>query len=201
MNTEQNNNMLKNQRKVVQAAKRLILKIKNEPACVNDRQTLGRVALDCFYAMSVTEPRSLAERQGEKELLDIGRSLISLLTPREIMELFPMRKIYTEQGCQTLDYFSAIQDLSRINIDAPIGDEVDYLQWDYLLAALLDDDFPSDGMVDDAYHETDDTATVKQRSSKSRDESQGVTFFNLDTFWTAPLGNKEAWYTGQAVAF
>lgn len=57
---------------------------------------------------------------------------ISLITPRELMRVFPIEKIYDGEKWSTKDYFSTIEALVQYNLDEPIGEEAYSFIGDYM---------------------------------------------------------------------
>lgn len=69
-----------------------------------------------------------------KLISDIG-NMISQLTPREFLNMFPVEKEYDGQKYQTKDYFFTMDAINQMEIDNPIGEQVhkflfDYTNWD-----------------------------------------------------------------------
>lgn len=69
-----------------------------------------------------------------KTMLDLifySKGLLSQLTPRELIRIFPVTKSYDgdRYGCK--DYFFTIEALKEIGMDTAIGDEIDNLFFDY----------------------------------------------------------------------
>lgn len=56
---------------------------------------------------------------------------IGKLTPRKLMRLFPVEKVYDgdKQGCK--DYFSTMEHIEKFGLDKKIDDAMDFL-WDYV---------------------------------------------------------------------
>lgn len=58
--------------------------------------------------------------------------LLALLTPREFMQMFPIEKEYDGNKYQTKDYFSTMEEINKLDIDQPIGEEkIMSFLWDY----------------------------------------------------------------------
>lgn len=57
--------------------------------------------------------------------------LISRITPRELLEIFPVDKIYDGKRLQLKDYYSTMNALENHGFDKPMGKAVDKLLWDY----------------------------------------------------------------------
>lgn len=59
-------------------------------------------------------------------------SFISLITPRELMQLFPIEKIYDGERWGTKDYFSTIEALVQYNLNELIREEAYTFIGDYM---------------------------------------------------------------------
>lgn len=57
--------------------------------------------------------------------------LMSILTPTEFVNLFPIEKIYNGQKYGVKDYFYTISYLKTLDPNEPIGKEILYLLWNY----------------------------------------------------------------------
>ena len=69
-------------------------------------------------------------------LFELVNASISLLTPRELMQIFPPTKIYDGHKWQTKDYYSTIEAVSKWGIDKPIGTNVLNFLWDYVCRTM-----------------------------------------------------------------
>lgn len=65
------------------------------------------------------------------KFLDAIVSLIGLLKPIELMQLFPIEKYYDGAAIQTKDYYYTMDVINKLDPDKPIGNEVLSLLWDY----------------------------------------------------------------------
>lgn len=66
------------------------------------------------------------------------KSYISILTPRQFMQVFPVGKTYDGEQWQSKDYFSTMEAVEAHGLDIPIGDKVDEFLWDYWNPVILD---------------------------------------------------------------
>lgn len=64
-------------------------------------------------------------------LFEAIKGFISLLTPAELLTIFPITKTYDEKRWGCKDYFYTIDALNNIGMDELIGDKVDDLLWSY----------------------------------------------------------------------
>lgn len=56
---------------------------------------------------------------------------IGLLTPRQLIEVFPIYKRYDGDKHQMKDYFYTMEEINKIGLDNPIGNRAFELLWDY----------------------------------------------------------------------
>ena len=176
--------MLNNNRQYLQA-KKLLKMVEQIPAYTNDREVLRHTILQCVESLNDVrhlEPKSPSDIRSESTLFDLVENLIAMLTPRELMELFPFEKVYDGQKCLAKDYFSTVPDLSRLDLDTPIGDEVDYLQWGFLNAAYCIRNAKQKGTAGDVCLKANDRDSVRDRPAEKSDEFS-------DEWWKVPMGN------------
>ena len=64
-------------------------------------------------------------------LMSFVKSLIATLTPRELAQLFPVRKVYDGKKWQVKDYFSTMEVLNQHGLDTPINEAVEEILWEY----------------------------------------------------------------------
>ena len=57
--------------------------------------------------------------------------LMSLLTPREFTQMFPIKKTYSGEKYQVRDYFSTMEAVKKIGMDNVIGDQIFDFLMDY----------------------------------------------------------------------
>lgn len=78
------------------------------------------------------EPRTLEQVQSDFSLLEVVKTLMGQLTPRELMSMFPIAKEYDGEKWGCKDYFFTVEKLKDFDMDSPLGDEglEDFL-WSY----------------------------------------------------------------------
>ena len=80
-----------------------------------------------------TDKTDVASAQRHFAFIEYIQILMSQLTPREFMQLFPIEKKYDGKKYECKDYFSTIDYIRKLDIDKPIGDKralFDFL-WEY----------------------------------------------------------------------
>lgn len=58
--------------------------------------------------------------------------LLSLLTPDDFIEVFPVKKQYDDHKCGIKDYFYVLKHVATLKSGVPIGNEIHYLLRNYL---------------------------------------------------------------------
>jgi hypothetical protein len=77
-----------------------------------------------------TKPATYEELMNRFQLSELIMSLITLVTPRRLVAIFPIEKDYNGQQFGVKDYFSTIEAINEHGWDEPICDPLDFL-WDY----------------------------------------------------------------------
>lgn len=78
-----------------------------------------------------------ADPNARLELFEHVNAMIALLTPQELMRIFPVDKKYDGEKWQCKDYFSTMEAMREHGLDKPIGDGVYNFLWDYMNRALI----------------------------------------------------------------
>lgn len=68
----------------------------------------------------------------EFSLISFIDDLISLLTPREFQNIFPIEKVYYDENDGLKDYFYTLKYIKNFGMDKVIGDEIDDFLWEYM---------------------------------------------------------------------
>lgn len=78
------------------------------------------------------EPRTLKQVQSDFYLLEVVKTLMGQLTPRELMSMFPIAKKYDGEKWDCKDYFFTVEKLKDFDMDTPLGDEgLENFLWSY----------------------------------------------------------------------
>lgn len=70
-------------------------------------------------------------RPASKELISRVVELVGQLTPRELLQIFPVEKVYNGERWETKDYFFTMDVLRKHGLDKPLGADVCDVLWDY----------------------------------------------------------------------
>lgn len=69
--------------------------------------------------------------ESDFEFVDIIKSLMAMLTPKEFMQLYPIAKEYNGHKYGVKDYFYTRNYIKTLDQDKPIGDEILNFIWEY----------------------------------------------------------------------
>ena len=96
--------------------KHVYLSVKGLPIMWNhrDESTLREEGVQAYFSLAVST-----------------KNLIAELTPWTLTQIFPVAKTYDGHKWECKDYFYTLDELNKIGMDNPIGDQVDGLLWDY----------------------------------------------------------------------
>ena len=68
---------------------------------------------------------------------EVVNGFMKLMTPRELMQVFPIEKSYDGKKSGMKDYFSTMEALKDFDIDSPISENIDDLLWYYWNPTLI----------------------------------------------------------------
>lgn len=85
------------------------------------------------YILTMKEPEKVTYETAmyKFEMIHVVTMLISMVTPAQLMQIFPVKKEFDGEKWGTKDYFFTMQAIHELGIDTPIGDKVQELLWDY----------------------------------------------------------------------
>lgn len=98
----------------------------------------------CFLGtkcvISYQEPRDMTRLLAESLLgrFFILEEQLSLLTPKEFMQLFPITKVYDGRKLNLVDYFTVKEKVDKLNQDEPIKNQLTGA-WELITSYLNDD--------------------------------------------------------------
>ncbi|MDR3602076.1 MAG: hypothetical protein P4L49_16580 [Desulfosporosinus sp.] len=78
-----------------------------------------------------TNRKTIETPKDRFDKLELIKSLMTYLTPRQFMTAFPITKEYDGERYQIKDYYSTMEMMSTFNMDVPIGEQIDDFLWDY----------------------------------------------------------------------
>jgi len=90
--------------------------------------------LDLLYRLLYGEMKTIPTEQIQElfQMMEAVEELIKLLTPNELMRIFPITKRYDGERYQCKDYFTTMEVLKEHGLDAHIGEEVNCILWGYM---------------------------------------------------------------------
>jgi len=100
-----------------------------------DRKTLKQIVYAGVKHV-ITSPEEDAE--ADFHICCLVEEFIAELTPRELLSVFPIEKVYDGHKYQCKDYFYTVEALQKAGLDKPISENIDDLLWDYMNDVLKD---------------------------------------------------------------
>lgn len=99
-----------------------------------DKDTLKKLIWTGVKMINASESRSNNQESLETKfsLVNIVNSLMSLITPRDFENIFPIDKEYDGEKWGMKDYFYTRKFIEEFGLDRVIGDEIEDFLWDYL---------------------------------------------------------------------
>lgn len=68
---------------------------------------------------------------GDYRVIESLKAVMSFLTPRQFINIFPVIKEYDGDKYETKDYFYTMNMVKEIGLDTQIGEKIDEFLWDY----------------------------------------------------------------------
>lgn len=101
-----------------------------------DRDAMKKLVFLCVKERNlyfkVVENNTYEAVQNDTNLFFTISNFMSLLTPREFMEVFPVEKRFDGEKYSIKDYFSTMKHIRSLELDEPIGDEkIDFFLMEY----------------------------------------------------------------------
>lgn len=90
-----------------------------------------------YYGVNIvnTRPKDDAPTRkridGDFQFDEIVLGAICFITPRELLNIFPLEKRYDGEKWEAKDYFTSMEAIEKHGMDKPIGDAMTFL-WDYM---------------------------------------------------------------------
>lgn len=96
------------------------------------------------------------------EFIELVKITISLLTPNELITVFPIEKRYDGEKYQIKDYYFTLEELQKIGMNNIIREKIDELLWDYQNKDVRDFQINSINILSHLYkYETGESLTEK----------------------------------------
>lgn len=125
------------------AAETLVQQYKEKPFCEIAKIFSESLRKFLYAAVKSFGAMKCRELDTNDELVSVTFQYMSLLfalfgamTPRQIMQLFPIEKSYDGKRWQSKDYYSTMEEIKKVGIDTVIGEDqapeflMDYENWD-----------------------------------------------------------------------
>lgn len=119
--------------------------------------------------------RTWEQVKNDFSLLAVVKALMGLLTPRELMSMFPISKKYDGTKWDCKDYFFTVEKLKDFDLDTPLGDEglEDFL-WSYWNDDLFSFDSVSFSIISNMYRSQTGKGIMEEWCEK-----QGISSYTI----------------------
>ena len=99
-----------------------------------DKQANRRAIFYGGKLIGVTDNRNLSAEGAYSRfwLIESLKASMGKLTPQELMQMFPVRKVYDGERWEVKDYFFTMDVLRQHGLDKLLGGAVDDILWDYM---------------------------------------------------------------------
>ena len=99
-----------------------------------DKQANLRAIFYGVKLIGVTDNRNLSAEGAYSRfwLIESLKASMGKLTPQELMQMFPVRKVYDGERWEVKDYFFTMDVLRQHGLDKLLGGAVDDILWDYM---------------------------------------------------------------------
>ena len=109
-------------------------------AAPEDKQENLRAIFYGVKLIGVTDNRNLSAEGAYSRfwLIESIKASIGKLTPQELMQMFPVKKVYDGERWEVKDYFFTMDVLRQHGLDKPLGEAVNEILWDYMNRSIMD---------------------------------------------------------------
>jgi hypothetical protein len=95
--------------------------------------TKDLIKKNVFYGIKAINHGLFKDESLERfDVICLVHDLMKLLTPREFMTIFNLDKVYDGNRYECKDYYTAMQYINTLNLDEPIGENIEDFLWEYV---------------------------------------------------------------------
>ena len=125
-----------------------------------------------FYGVKligVTDNRHLSAEGAYSRfwLIESIKASMKEITPRELMQLFPVKKEYNGHKWGSKDYFYTMDVLRQYGLDKPLGGAVDDLLWNYMNSDIGEFVVASIGAMDELRRHSGEQSLIEEFAEKN----------------------------------
>ena len=133
-------------------------------AAPEDKQENLRAIFYGVKLIGVTDNRNLSAEGAYSRfwLIESIKASIGKLTPQELMQMFPVRKVYDGERWEVNDYFFTMDVLRQHGLDKPLGGDVDDILWDYMNRDIGQFVIASLGAIDELRRHSGEQCLMKE---------------------------------------
>ena len=148
------------------AAIRTMERLKEAP---EDRQAKLRGIFYGVKLIGVTDNRHLSADGAYSRfwLIESIKASMKEITPRELMQLFPVKKEYNGHKWGSKDYFYTMDVLRQHGLDKPMGGAVDDLLWNYMNRDIGEFVVASIGAMDELRRHSGEQSLIEEFAERN----------------------------------
>ena len=144
---------------------RLFCKSLNEYHATEDNNNLKQMSYYGIKAVNEILKDEIYDYKELSEMFEVIEAIkiaISLLTPNELITVFPIEKRYDGEKYQIKDYYFTLEKLQQIGMNNIIRGRIDELLWDYQNKDIMDFQLNSINIISHLYkYETGESLAEK----------------------------------------
>ena len=129
-----------------------------------DKQANLRAIFYGVKLIGVTDNRNLSAEGAYSRfwLIESIKASMGKLTPQELMQMFPVRKVYDGERWEVKDYFFTMDVLRQHGLDKLLGGAVDDILWDYMNRDIGQFVIASLGAIDELRRHSGEQCLMKE---------------------------------------
>lgn len=138
-------------------------------AAPEDKQENLRAIFYGVKLIGVTDNRHLSAEGAYNRfwMIESIKARMNSITPRELMQLFPVKKEYKGHKWGSKDYFYTMDVLRQHGLDKPLGGAVDDLLWNYMNSDIGEFVVASIGAMDELRRHSGEQSLIEEFAEKN----------------------------------
>ena len=138
-------------------------------AAPEDKQENLRAIFYGVKLIGVTDNRALSAEGAYSRfwMIEAIKARMNSITPRELMQLFPVKKEYKGHKWGSKDYFYTMDVLRQHGLDKPMGGDVDDLLWNYMNSAIGEFVVASLGAMDELRRHSGEQSLIEEFAERN----------------------------------
>ena len=138
-------------------------------AAPEDKQENLRAIFYGVKLIGVTDNRALSAEGAYSRfwMIEAIKARMNSITPRELMQLFPVKKEYKGHKWGNKDYFYTMEALRQHGLDKPMGGDVDDLLWNYMNRDIGEFVVASIGAMDELRRHSGEQSLIEEFAERN----------------------------------